>query len=196
LIVTNPVFVVKTRMTLQLRYATPLVAAAAVSGAQLTQVAAAATARVPADHYYSGVWDAFVKISQREGVRGLYRGTRDAGGEKEKGRACVLMLGARAGLVPSLAGVFHGVFQFVAYERMKHWLEILSERNQFELVPCCCVPLAVSLTAAQKSHHFLVTGAISKVAATVFSYPYQVVRSRIQVRSLARCVLCVACSVS
>jgi solute carrier family 25 (mitochondrial folate transporter), member 32 len=99
-LVTNPVFVVKTRMCLQ---------AAGHPDAYrgLVGPCTALCARLvhPA-HARAGVGgrgapraDGLRRIWATEGVRGLYKG-----------------------LVPSLAGTSHGSLQFVAYERMKQWL--------------------------------------------------------------------------
>ena len=83
LTVTNPLWVVKTRMqtqNLSLR----------LGGAG----GAAAAARLP----YTGTFDALVRITREEGMRGLY-----------------------SGLAPSMAGVCHVAIQFPLYEAAKQY---------------------------------------------------------------------------
>ena len=67
------------------------------------------------------------------------------------------------GLVPSLFGVSHGAIQFMAYEQLKnHW----------------------SVARGGKDHltnlDFLTLSAVSKMFAGSITYPYQVVRARLQ----------------
>lgn len=67
------------------------------------------------------------------------------------------------GLIPSLFGVSHGAIQFMAYEQLKnHW----------------------SITRGGKDHlsntDFLSLSAVSKMFAGSITYPYQVVRARLQ----------------
>jgi solute carrier family 25 folate transporter 32 len=90
LAVTNPLWVVKTRLQTQHLGEGRLGArpAAAAAGA------AASASAAPA--LYRGTWDALSRIARTEGVAGLY-----------------------AGLLPSLVGVAHVTVQFPLYERLK-----------------------------------------------------------------------------
>lgn len=77
LTMTNPIWVVKTRLCLQ--YGSPVTENALV------------------DRQYKGMLDALIKISKKEGIRGLYKG-----------------------FVPGIWGVSHGAIQFMAYEELKN----------------------------------------------------------------------------
>ena len=68
------------------------------------------------------------------------------------------------GLIPSLFGVSHGAIQFVAYEQLKnHWARSRPEGR-------------LGLTNLD----YLLLSAASKVFAGSITYPYQVVRARLQ----------------
>lgn len=95
---------------------------------------------------YTGLIDAFLRISREEGVRGLYRG-----------------------LIPGLFGVSHGAIQFMVYEQFKNLhrhYNIKKEKDNH-------VP---------NTAEYLIMSSSSKVIAMLATYPYQVVRSRLQVR--------------
>lgn len=70
------------------------------------------------------------------------------------------------GLTPALLGVSHGAFQFMAYEQLKLY--------------------RVSPTSGSTTNHqldnldFFVISGLSKVFAVVITYPYQVLRTRLQ----------------
>ncbi|MCJ1312774.1 hypothetical protein MMC25_006450 [Agyrium rufum] len=67
------------------------------------------------------------------------------------------------GLVPSLFGVSHGALQFMAYEKMKHYGTISS-----------------SSSGRLNNLDFLLFSGLSKMFAGTATYPYQVVRARLQ----------------
>ncbi|XP_015587464.1 mitochondrial folate transporter/carrier [Cephus cinctus] len=120
LLMTNPIWVVKTRLCLQ--YA--------------GDVSLAESKR------YSGTVDALNKIYRTEGIRGLYRG-----------------------LVPGMFGVSHGAIQFMAYEEMKNKYNIYRD-----------LPIDTKLGTMD----YIVFAALSKLIAAASTYPYQVVRARLQ----------------
>ncbi|XP_065165542.1 solute carrier family 25 member 32 [Atheta coriaria] len=122
LLVTNPIWVVKTRLCLQ--YESDL----KVTGTKHT--------------YYKGMVDALVKIYQEEGVRGYYRG-----------------------FIPGMFGVTHGALQFMTYEEMKAFY------NQYR-----SLPFDNKLTTME----YLTFAAMSKLVAAASTYPYQVIRARLQ----------------
>ncbi len=68
------------------------------------------------------------------------------------------------GLLPSLLGVSHGALQFMAYEKMKIYRENDIAEQQRDL----------------STLDFLLLSGLAKVFAGVVSYPYQVIRSRLQ----------------
>jgi len=67
------------------------------------------------------------------------------------------------GLLPSLLGVSHGAIQFMAYEDLKHRRKSQIDDNE-EL----------------SNWDYLTLSALSKMFAGSITYPYQVVRSRLQ----------------
>lgn len=74
------------------------------------------------------------------------------------------------GLVPSLFGVSHGALQFMAYEKLK-----ISARRR----------VGVGGIAQQqrdlRTFDFLLLSGLAKIFAAVLSYPYQVIRARLQI---------------
>lgn len=129
--ITNPIWVVKTRLCLQYGTTTP----ATIGNSSRTSL-------LPESKRYSGTWDALKKVYKYEGVSGLYRG-----------------------FVPGLLGVSHGAIQLAAYEEMKKIylkrLNLSSDHNLGTL-------------------QYLTCAALSKLLAASITYPYQVVRARLQ----------------
>ncbi|KAK7603613.1 hypothetical protein V9T40_003612 [Parthenolecanium corni] len=121
LILTNPVWVVKTRLCLQ--YAED-------------------QHSLDSSNRYNGMLDALRKIYKTEGFRGLYRG-----------------------FVPGLLGVSHGALQFMTYEEMK------TSYNQYR-----GLPIDSKLTTSE----YIMFAAVSKFIAALATYPYQVIRARLQ----------------
>ncbi|TDL29149.1 mitochondrial carrier [Rickenella mellea] len=101
---------------------------------------------------YRGLWHGLSSIYRGEGIRGLYRGTTLA-----------------------LVGVSNGALQFMTYEQIK-WLCFERKKRQF-------AKTGRSWTLADdklsNTTYTVISGA-SKLAALIITYPYQVVRSRIQ----------------
>ncbi|BFZ21317.1 hypothetical protein BsWGS_24356 [Bradybaena similaris] len=73
--------------------------------------------------------------------------------------------GLYRGFLPGIFGISHGALQFMAYEEMKTLYN--KHRNQ---------PLDTRLSSAE----YLTFAALSKMFAAAITYPYQVVRSRLQ----------------
>ncbi|XP_046992068.1 mitochondrial folate transporter/carrier [Schistocerca americana] len=122
LVMTNPIWVVKTRLCLQ------------YSELDLS--------KLPDSKRYAGMMDALRKIYRTEGIRGLYRG-----------------------FVPGIFGVSHGALQFMTYEEMKN--KYNNYRN---------VPIDTKLGTGE----YLTFAAVSKLVAAAATYPYQVIRARLQ----------------
>ncbi|KAL3890926.1 hypothetical protein ACJMK2_003197 [Sinanodonta woodiana] len=121
LILTNPLWVAKTRLCLQYE-----------------QSAGSTTRGV----YYNGTVDALLKIYKLEGIRGLYKG-----------------------FVPGVFGISHGAIQFMIYEEMKNKYNIHYNRS-----------VDTRLTTLE----YLTFAAVSKTIAASVTYPYQVLRTRLQ----------------
>ncbi|KNC54053.1 folate transporter/carrier [Thecamonas trahens ATCC 50062] len=139
-LVTNPIWLVKTRMQLQLDD--------------------------PTARQYRGVVHAIRTIAGEEGIRGLYRG-----------------------LGPSLIGVSHGAFQFMAYEELKKLLLYSPLYDaKIRLLPRWMLSDAVDVSSTHSArdlstYEALAVGALSKMFASIVSYPYQVIRARLQIQT-------------
>ncbi|KAG4077113.1 hypothetical protein HA402_016100 [Bradysia odoriphaga] len=120
LVMTNPIWVVKTRLCLQ------------YDGMPVKN----------SQSNYGGMVDGLAKIYRNEGVKGLYRG-----------------------FVPGMFGVSHGALQFMTYEEMKN------KYNEYRHLP---------INTKLGTGEYLVFAAISKLIAAAATYPYQVIRARLQ----------------
>ena len=188
--ITNPIWVVKTRLQLQKQIVLQTVgthrapptpsmptsagAAAAVSTKPMApaaipnNVAARSSAvasgsasipkSLPSDPSvaYRGFVDCLTQIARTEGLPGLYKG-----------------------LLPSLFLVSHGAIQFAVYEELKSAAYHLRDFIR---------PLGkdVSDDRTLSSAEITACGALSKMAASIVTYPSQVVRSRLQQRMDSR----------
>lgn len=126
--ITNPLFLIKTRMCLQYT-ANPSNTVKVVK--------------------YKNSLDAFLVLFRAEGLRGMYKG-----------------------IVPGLFGTLNGTIQMVCYEKLKiYWLDRLERQVKQN-----------GQTTAPKldTSHFSVFSSMSKVLAVVCTYPFQLVRSRLQ----------------
>ncbi|KAF5336943.1 hypothetical protein D9611_002885 [Ephemerocybe angulata] len=101
---------------------------------------------------YRGLWDGLSTIVKQEGWKGLTRGTMLA-----------------------LVGVGNGALQFVAYEKMKTWgFERKRRRAERAGIPYD------QNTAKLSNLSYSAMSISSKLIALSATYPYQVIRSRIQ----------------
>jgi len=153
LAMTNPIWVVKTRLCLQYgnEIGDKLEAAAAgnkagskaaAEGQQLPKPSTTTAVQSRSAAGYKGMIDALVRIFKEEGFRGLYKG-----------------------FVPGIWGVSHGAIQFMAYEELKNTYS--HYKNQ---------PIDTKLATGE----YLFFAALSKLFAAVTTYPYQVIRARLQ----------------
>lgn len=99
----------------------------------------------------------FSQILRSEGIKGFYRG-----------------------LVPALFGVSHGAFQFMAYEKLKSYRQLWLSRTR--------VDLDLDFEAGEKLTSFtipetLIMSGLSKTFAVCMTYPYQVLRTRLQLQA-------------
>ena len=89
--------------------------------------------------------------------KGMYHGTMDL--YRTEG-----LWGFYRGLLPSLFGVSHGAIQFMAYEQLKNHLALSRPHGKADLT----------------NFEFLYLSAVSKILAGSITYPYQVIRARLQ----------------
>ena len=138
-LLTNPLWLVKTRLQLQGQGAGAGGAGAGGAGAG---GAGGAAAGMPP---YRGMAHALASIARDEGVRGLYRG-----------------------LAPALFLVSHGMIQFALLEELKR-----------------AAPAAVAASGASAATYLFAAAAASKAVAATATYPYQVIKARVQQRVAA-----------
>lgn len=173
---TNPVWVVKTRLQLQYK---DIICAVATPVAK--------TGALPCGSLYKGFTDCFIQIAKTEGLRGLYKG-----------------------LVPSLLLVSHGAIQFAVYEELKTFahsfdgfLSSLDEDASSEITRNSSKKNKKA-TVSKKNKKTVVAveerkreltpleitlcGALSKLTASLATYPSQVIRSRLQQRMEGRAI--------
>lgn len=91
-----------------------------------------------------------------------YRGMADCLFKTFKGEG---VRGLYKGFIPGLFGVSHGAIQFMAYEELKKYY------NKYKKRP---------LTTKFGTGEYLAFAALSKILAASITYPYQVVRARLQ----------------
>ena len=118
---------------------------------------------------YSSISHTFRTVVAEEGLAGLYKG-----------------------LVPSLILVSNPAVQFLAYEqllvllsryyRARHTAatQLLSSVRTTHANTPALLPIPPTPLPALSSLDFFVLGAVSKAVATIITYPYQVVKSRMQ----------------
>lgn len=106
LVMTNPIWVVKTRLCLQ------------YEGMPVKN----------SESKYGGMFDGLAKIYKHEGVRGLYRVRIIFTCKIEKKFSVIFHLFYK-GFVPGMFGVSHGALQFMTYEEMKN------KYNEYRKVP-------------------------------------------------------------
>lgn len=70
------------------------------------------------------------------------------------------------GLTPALIGTSHGAVQMATYERMRQWTIVRVEQSNQHVQP----------------YHYLGLGIASKTVASVVTFPYQLVKTRMQIR--------------
>ena len=125
--ITNPIWVVKTRLCLQ--YGQITSGPAGPNGATTTISNSAQESLLPESKRYSGTWDALKKVYKYEGMLGLYRG-----------------------FIPGLLGVSHGAVQLAAYEEMKKFYltrhKLPADHNLGTLQYLTCAALSKLLAAS------------------------------------------------
>ena len=119
--ITNPLFLIKTRLCLQYAYSNN----------------SASTKNVVK---YRNSFHALENLVRTDGIRGLYKG-----------------------IIPGLFGTINGTLQMVSYDLMKQfWLKYKNNKQELNSI------------------HYLVFSGLSKTFAVLMTFPFQVVRARIQ----------------
>lgn len=178
-LMTNPIWVVKTRMFTTSKSGASILGSSAAQGpssaSPLAGAAAAGSSSAPLEQpTYRGLMQGLRHIWTHEGWRGMYKG---------------------AGL--ALVGVSNGAIQFVCYEELKRWRMGVAKARQSPkrgVDQGAVVGTAPARTTAAHTEEregadvkldnieYIVMSGAAKLAAISLTYPYQVVRSRIQVR--------------
>lgn len=100
---------------------------------------------------YNSLSHGLVSLLQAEGPRGLLRG-----------------------MVPALFGVTHGAVYFMFYEKLKLW-RLQKRRGDMQ-----GIHLENKKAKVLTNWDYLTLSALSKVLAGTLTYPYQVIRARLQ----------------
>ena len=173
---TNPIWLIKTRMQLQFRRDEAIY--------DPIKVAEGSKSWPPVPRPYKGFADALVTIVREEGVLALYKGC-----------------------IPALLLVSHGAVQFVVYEWLKTEVPHMLKRRRGGPFPVIeeggevTAPTEAAGVDSQQqrphyqqrrdyttqplsSLHFLAMGAVAKVVASVATYPFQVIKTRLQQRKV------------
>ncbi|WFC99718.1 mitochondrial FAD carrier protein flx1 [Malassezia yamatoensis] len=163
-ILTNPIWVVKTRMFTTQANSTqhpPSTAGthSATSVPHLAGTPGIANGSRQAPVVYRGLIDGLVRTTREEGLRGLYKGV---------------------GL--AVIGVSNGAVQFMAYEQLKQWrckqqLNRTTDLHHYSRGELDQVKLS-------NTEYTILSGA-AKLFAITLTYPYQVVRARVQTQAVA-----------
>lgn len=109
-----------------------------------------------------------------QAYKGLLDGLRRLYGEEG-------IRGLYRGIVPALFGVSHGAIQFMVYEEMKKKRNEVMQRNG--------TTSQEELNAKLSQTEYIVMAVVSKVIASVVTYPYQVLKSRLQVKQVVKGIL-------
>jgi solute carrier family 25 folate transporter 32 len=125
-VLTNPIWVIKTRM---------LSTGSNTPGA------------------YASFTTGVAQIYRSEGIPGFYRG-----------------------LLPALFGVSHGALQFMAYEKLKAYRTRMRSASRTSGDSIGATPARLL-----GNFDFFLTSSLSKIFAGCVTYPYQVLRSRLQI---------------
>ncbi|GAV82434.1 Mito_carr domain-containing protein, partial [Cephalotus follicularis] len=108
---------------------------------------------------YCGIYDALRTIMREEGWSALYKG-----------------------IVPGLLLVSHGAIQFTAYQDIRRVIVDFKSQERKQNSNSADNLLIISSIFTQNSVDFAILGGSSKVAAILLTYPFQVIRSRLQQR--------------
>lgn len=162
-VLTNPIWVVKTRMFVTSSARSPNAhrpiapgASGSIGTSHPGLIGTAALMKTPgtSPQIYRGLWDGLVSTVRTDGILGLYKGV---------------------GL--AVLGVSNGAIQFMVYEKLKQWRRTTKLRREGVLGPYNEVQLEGVMLS---NMDYTVLSGSAKLVAILATYPYQVVRSRVQ----------------
>ncbi|KAH0543344.1 hypothetical protein FGG08_002300 [Glutinoglossum americanum] len=111
---------------------------------------------------YQSLTDGIRQIIETEGLKGFYRG-----------------------LIPSVLGISHGAFQFMFYEQLKnHRRQALNSPHRHNAATTATDPSAATIPLSNSDYLYL--SGLSKISAGSVTYPFQVVRARLQTYDAGR----------
>ncbi|GMF05063.1 unnamed protein product [[Candida] boidinii] len=138
---TNPIWVVKTRLMLQTG-----------NGKSIYDRFNTTANSPPRDTtYYNSTIDAFIKMYKQEGLSSFYRG-----------------------LVPSYFGLTHVAIQFPLYENFKKLFKVYELEEKFKN----------EHINADLLFRFIAASSLSKMIASGFTYPHEILRTRMQIHNI------------
>jgi solute carrier family 25 folate transporter 32 len=183
-LMTNPIWVVKTRMftttksgrsiippslPAEMASTSSTLGSTASAHASLKGPAIISPSSIAETATYRGLGQGLRHIWKHEGWRGLYKG---------------------AGL--ALVGVSNGAIQFVCYEELKRWRMGVARAKQQQHDEGIPAKGGIDRSRSEGGEdeddvkldntEYIVMSGVAKLAAITLTYPYQVVRSRIQVK--------------
>jgi len=124
-----------------------------------------AETNVPEHRKYKGLSDALITIVKEEGVLGLYKG-----------------------MTPALLLTSHGAIQFAVYEEMKRIAEsyrhFFAQHGKRGNASSATSVSPSSPDTGQPAWVSMLIGGGSKIIASTATYPYQVIKSRLQQRTV------------
>lgn len=153
-LLTNPIWVVKTRMFTTSKTGEAAATAAAASNVSAFKTAEATGSTAPSP--YRTLRSSLKHIYRQEGLRGLWKGT---------------------GL--ALFGVSNGAIQFMSYEQLKRHRSNVALRRRGPGAVSASELGSEGQVKLTNIEYTLISG-LAKLVSITLTYPYQVIRSRIQ----------------
>lgn len=183
-LITNPIWVVKTRMFTTSKSGQPLYPAPQVSQSATAapppanppiapSVRSLSTAAMASSTSPSPIRQAAppsTSLGQQEPIRGLIHGIRQIW--KHEG-----IRGLYRGGGLALFGVSNGAIQFMTYEELKRWRTDVARKRR---TAADAASLGENEAIQLDNIEYITMSGMSKLAAIGLTYPYQVIRSRIQ----------------
>lgn len=168
-VLTNPIWVVKTRLMLQTENINknvvvevlPVFAPSKIINNNNNN----SSNKVLIDNYankYKGTLDCFIKMHQYEGWRSFYKG-----------------------LLPSFFGLFHVAIHFPLYEKCKAILHVNASAQNVLPINDNESPQHSPIMSSKDQYlgKLLLASCISKMIASTITYPHEILRTRMQVRN-------------